>query len=126
MKQLSKVHKARRDEIVAALTEKATVVEDAWARLTEAHDDLTEAIEAYNEALADAVGWRDDMAQEMQDYFDERSERWQEGEDGTAYGEWINEWQVADLEELVTPELPDEPEFPHADTLEGLPEEPAQ
>jgi len=124
MKQLSKAHKADRDKHVAELTEREAAVRSAWDRLTEAHDELTEEIQAYNGALLAVAAWRDEITLEMETYFDERSEKWQEGEAGTAYQEWMGEWQEAELDELEAPELPDEPEFPHADTIEALSEEP--
>lgn len=61
------------------------------------------------ELAARAAALATDLNAELDEHqteFDGRSERWQEGEAGTAVGAWIEH-----LEELVT-------------TLEGLPEEP--
>lgn len=123
MKQLSRDQKKQRDELVAALNAKASALGEAWASFEAAHEHLALAVDQYNGAVGDAETFRDDIAQEMQDYWDERSERWQEGEAGLAYEAWIDAWTGADLEMIDCPELPDEPETAHADALDELPEE---
>lgn len=80
-----------------------------WERFTEAHAKLSEAkaeaealIEATNAKLAEladaanaardeALSALDDAATEAETYYDERSEKWQEGDAGQAYSEWKDE-----------------------------------
>jgi hypothetical protein len=123
MKKLSKTQLAELTAHVTALATHKAEIDDAWARFEGAHDDLTTAIGEYNSALASVTEWRDGITQEMQDYFDERSEKWQDGDAGQAYQEWIGEWAGLELEEVDVPDLPDQPEPEHIELLENAPQE---
>lgn len=106
------------DEAVAA---QVAIIEDAYAA-------INAALVPYNEIVEKARGFVEDIASERDSEWDDKSERWQEGERGEAAREWISQWQdAADCEietvddvEVVTVdlELGDLAEF-----LEGLPTE---
>lgn len=44
------------------------------------------------------------LAEEAQNYYDERSEKWQESENGEAYSEWISniEYKASSIEDIIT------------------------
>lgn len=125
MKRLNKDHQAERDRLRNLLQEKSAAIESAWGDFEGAHETLVNAVDEYNGAIQEVAEWRDGIVSEMQDYYDERSERWQEGDAGQEYDSWKDEWENGDFEELETPELPDQPEgAPAIDAIDNLPDEP--
>jgi len=123
MKKLSKVQNTELQTHLDALAEKKTAIETAWEEFEEKHGALAEAIGEYNLALASVIEWRDGIIQEMSDYQAERSDKWQEGDAGQAYQEWIDEWEGLDLTEIEVPELGEMPEPDHIETIEQVPTE---
>jgi chromosome segregation ATPase len=84
----------------------------AREQLDSEQDDANEkigAIEAaVNEKIADlnalveeANSLREEIEADAQNYYDEKSEKWQEGERGSAYNDWISSWQD-EVEEIET------------------------
>jgi hypothetical protein len=71
----------------------------------------------YNTKIKELNQFIDDIRSDMQDYYDERSEKWQESDNGQMYQDWIDQWdncylEVDDFLEVNIPEdfdLPDEP-----------------
>jgi hypothetical protein len=99
--------------------------------VTDAHGKVISELEAanaviakYNEKVAEAEAWRDEVTTDMQSYVDERSDKWQESEAGTEYQEWQDsyaELSFETLEELVVTDLP---EFALAQQIEDLTDQP--
>lgn len=84
MKKLTKAEAKELDELKGA-------VQAAW------HDlDL---------ALQNLRDFRDERVSEMQEYADGKSDKWREGDVGTAYLEWIENWESVDLDSPAEPEL---------------------
>lgn len=123
MRKLSKAQATEFDARIAALRARAEEVENAYSAFEDAHGELAAAVEAYNEAVSEAESFRDEIVGEMQTYYDDRSEKRQEGDAGSNYQDWINEWENFDLTHLDEPDLPYRPECAHADELENLPQE---
>jgi hypothetical protein len=155
MKKLDKATLASRDEILARLQTQFsdleaavqgfnTVMEGAWAAVEEAMqaynaklDDewgngLQPVIETYNEAVADANAWKQDVAAAIQEYMDERSDKWQQSEAAERYSTWRDEFDHEfdsfneDRPEDLSIEQPDEIGFEIddiAELMEQLPEE---
>jgi hypothetical protein len=89
--------------------------------ITEALSALNGAIDRYNEVLAEARGFVEDIYNERQGEFDDKSERWQEGDTGQIAQGWLSELeQIENLSDL--PAYDDPYEQPH-DDLENLPQE---
>ena len=90
------------DEAVAA---QVAIIEDAYAA-------INAALVPYNEIVEEARGFVEDIASERESEWDDKSERWQEGDRGEAAREWISQWQdAADCEietvddlEVITPD----------------------
>jgi hypothetical protein len=57
------------------------------------------ALNAYNEKLAEFKTFIESVAAERRNEFDEKSESWQDGDNGQAVDEWINNWENIDLED---------------------------
>ena len=102
------------------------------AELHLAHDELEGAITKYNEKVAaafaelepvvaalnakifDANTFTKEIHDEQQSFFDEKSEKWQEGDAGSTYTDWMNTWEVSDLEEVEL-DIPGELEMSEID-----------
>ena len=130
MKTLSLIDLARRNTLCV--------------RVQAAREDLDAAIEAYNDTvqtafasvhiaadvynglIAEAQEWAEDIAGQIENYFEDRSERWREGKRGQAYDAWMIAYQEISLEPADI-ETPDPLEWDGEDAasiLEGLPEDP--
>lgn len=68
----------------------AQLFDDLDAAVEEAREKINGIIAEINEAKDDAREILDDAAMEAESYWDERSEKWQEGDRGQAYDEWKN------------------------------------
>jgi len=95
----------------AQIAEKAKLHEN----LNRCSDNVSGAIEAYNQALAEAREFCACIAQIAQDKWNDESEKWQESDRAVDAQGWIEEWESADLDDL------DEPDF-HMNVLDKLPE----
>ena len=98
------------------------IIEDAYAA-------INASFERYNEVLVEAQGFVEDIASEREGEFDDKSERWQEGERGDATRDWITTLQDTATDQLEPLEAlsfePPEMSFEsHADILDNLPTEP--
>jgi len=109
--KLGKEQNEQRDTLATRIQEEREALDTAVTAfndaMTTARADLQEKIDAYNEVLAEAKSFVDDVAQNWENDFEEKSERWQEGEKGEAVRAMIEAWQNADLEE-VSVDMPDE------------------
>lgn len=109
-----------REGLTASITDLTRLKADLLA----ARDAYFEALEAYNAALADASAHRDHVVADLVAYAEGRTERWAEGPKGQAHAAWKDAWDDADLDEVAEPDLPDENDLDHVETLESLPLEP--
>ena len=124
MKSLSKADEARRDQIKARLTNGEAAMVDAHADLIIAIGNYNRTVNDYNEALEEARGFVFDIANEIDSYMTEKSERWQEGDTGQAYQAWKDAWEALDLDDIEQMEEPEVPGFTHDSDLDDLPSEP--
>lgn len=85
-------------------------------RLDGAYDAVVKAVEEYNSAVSDANGFRDDIANEIENSIDDKSERWQQSDAAESYREWLAAWQ----EEIEDMDVPDKDSL---DTFRDLDEE---
>lgn len=53
---------------------------------------LSEAIADYNGKLEEAKEFTEGVAERLGEYFDDKSEKWQEGEKGVEFSEWRDQW----------------------------------
>lgn len=92
---------------------------ERWAEVESALGDYNEAVEAIDE-------YHQNVQAEIQDYIDDRSDAWREGERGQAYETWAAEWNEAAFYtvDIDCPDPIESPEMNHADDLESLPDAP--
>jgi hypothetical protein len=127
--KLDKKDKERRDLLVDQLREAWGKIEDAVEvyniEVSKLRADVDKAVSDYNEVIEEARGFAEDVATQAESEYDDKSEKWQQGEKGQSAAAWRDEWQglEADALDASWPDdySIDDPE--HADKLEGLPEE---
>jgi uncharacterized protein YukE len=124
MKHLSK---EQNDQRTALVNDLRTTEEE----MVEAHGSVVSAVEAlnalvakYNEKLSEAETWRDGITSDMEAYVDERSDKWQEGDAGSEYSEWMDTFADLSFEAMEEVTAPDLPEFELAQQIEDLPDQP--
>lgn len=126
MKKLSKTDLQAREEVTkklgeahslltSAVEEYNDAVAEAWAKVEDCQN-------GYNEALHAASEWCEGIASQIEDYVNDKSEKWQEGEKAEAYENWKGEYEGIDFSdsELSQPdELSLEVQDP-CEEIEGL------
>lgn len=124
MKSISKADDARRDELAARLEIEGANVAKSHAALLAATEAHNLAIAGYNEVLDEARSFAFDIANEIESYTTERSEKWQEGDAGQAYSAWLDEWQQWSPDDLTPVDEPELAEPDHIEELNNLPSGP--
>ncbi len=130
MKRLTKVQTDERSKLCEDIRDAYVGLTDIVAEFNEGVDKLyvdcvAPKLAAYNAAVVAANEWQESLAETMQGYADERSEKWQEGDAGQAYEAWKAAYEEAfDEIEIDAPEPIDVPEDAAADELEGRPDAP--
>ena|SRR5215469_9890749 len=127
MKAITKQQQREIDAALDVLREAASELEAAIEAYNEALEPLRERIEGaldhYNEKGSELRAVYLDIHAEAQAYYDDRSERWQEGDAGEEYQEWLDKLENLEIEELDIdmPEPLDRPEIPDFDDDSWLP-----
>jgi len=126
--KLTKTQLAQRGDFVAKLELAAeavgSAVDTANSAIDAAAAKVNDAIDAYNEILADAAEFAENIGADAQSEIADKSERWQEGDRGTAATEWADAWEGLDLSPVdhASIELIDEVDADHAATLADAPD----
>ncbi len=130
MKRLKAKMVKRQDEIAYSLLRLADQIKDLVSQAQKGISVPEERVETlrtqYNESVVDAITFMESVHDAQEEYYYERSTRWQEGDSGQSYEQWMDAWN-ADLEELEEVDLDedaDEPEFEALTVFWDLPEEP--
>jgi len=116
VKKLSKDQSTRRDAILAGLRAK-------HEELEKTKDALELARTAFNEKLDEARELAEEVSEAIGNYYDSRSESWQEGDTGEATQSWKAEWENFNSEELDEFDLEDivDSASERTDEFEALP-----
>jgi hypothetical protein len=119
--RLTKAQEAKRDDLVKRLNEAKGDVQVAYDQMASfISDDLNGKIAQYNEIVGEMETFRDELVGDMENYFDDKSEKWQEGDSGSEYQAWKSSWEELDVTEVDTVTVPDELTMGHAEELEGM------
>lgn len=129
MKKLSKDQLKRKAETLAALQaaqgELSDAINAANTVIGMEAAKLEPLVAKYNEAVEKVEEFRAEIAQELTDHFDEKSEKWQEGDAGSSYSSWKGEWESLSAEqiEIAAPSEIEEPDWID-EVFDGLPDSP--
>jgi hypothetical protein len=129
MKKLSREQEAQRDKVC----DKVLNAEEACALVIQRFNDeqrarwleVVDALNALNESIEEHNDFIDEVSSLMDEFFTDKSEKWQESEKGQEYQEWKESWEGSKLEEVEISE-PEELEAPEVESeaLRELPSEP--
>ena len=127
--KLTKDEEAKLEELKSDLNLAYIQLEGTVSTYNEAEkalrDPVQGALNFYNERLSNLLTFVENVAEEKRAEFDDKSDSWKEGDNGSAVDEWISTWENVDLDD-VSIEFPSDDlqiEFDnHAD--EELPTEP--
>ena len=112
MKAINKARQAEIDTAAAACREAATALNNAVADYNTGLKDLKAPVEGavteFNEKLTELREIYRGIGEEARDYYENRSERWQESDAGTDYLEWVEALEAAEFDDDVEIEFPDE------------------
>lgn len=129
--RLSKTDDQYRANLVNSLRAAYEAYENAVAEFNNEMQPLfgkvEDAIRVYNGIVADAKSFVDDRASQWRSEADDKSDRWKEGDRGSAVDEWISSWESFGDEVIDMPDVPEiETEGSDvADDLESLEPEPS-
>ncbi len=98
MKKLSKEQLQEKTELsekmrkaLDALNEK---IESANDKIRQINSDIGELYNTYQEACTEAQEFAQMIYKDMDEYYSNKSEKWQESEAGGNYDEWRNQWET--------------------------------
>src|SRR5580698_4845855 len=101
--KLTKKQIAERNELAAALRNKAAslaiALADYNATMAQVTSALHDATDAYNEAIGDARDFVAGIAEPAREEYDEKSERWQASDKGVEAERWLREWEAISLDD---------------------------
>jgi len=126
--KLTKDESKTRGEIAETLEKHWAAVESAVgiynAEVEVAKEKVNTAISAFNDVAGTAASFVEEVATRASTEFDERSEKWQEGDNGQSASSWKDEWEGFDCEGVEV-DWPDELSIdqPNVVDLASLPEE---
>lgn len=113
MKSLSRDQLQTMNRLAEQLSETGEDLQEAIQRfnqhLRSANEEVQTLQDRFNELVQEAQSFVQTVHDEQEAYRDERSDRWQEGDAGQAYEEWMDAWSI-ELEE-VDLALPEEIEI---------------
>lgn len=96
MTKFTKYQLAEHDTVCNQLTDKFTDLEmaiDAFNEaLAKAWEPLEAALSNYNDAISEANVFAEGIVSDMQEYSEGKSDKWKEGDRGTAYSAWMAQW----------------------------------
>lgn len=111
--KLTKAEEARLDSLIDKAVTEVGKLEDGKSELEEAITKLIDAfndryLAPFNEFMSEARGFVEDIQNERQDEFDDKSERWQESERADSARTWIEAYEnaVEGLDDLGLVEAP--------------------
>lgn len=127
MRSLSKKQEEERQKIIGDLQEAAEKVEASIAAFNASQEsafaEVEKAKDEYNQKVVAADEFRYEIYSAQSDYFNDKSENWQEGDAGSAYSEWKDAWEESfDALEIEPPQELEaiDDDMNHSDRLSDL------
>lgn len=100
MKKLSNSELETMKELLETYDEKSSEVDRLYILYVDAVSALNEKIADLNGAASDLESFRQSIFDQMEDYFDGKSENWQDGDTGSSYRDWMDEWSNASVYQM--------------------------
>jgi uncharacterized coiled-coil DUF342 family protein len=106
---MKNVPKKTQDEI----SKRQSAYADAWSAVNDEHERLKEEVSKLVDSLDQKIGKlnvainalneiRQEVADSIQEFIDDKSDNWRDGDRGTAYGEWQEAWgnEIEEVSEM--------------------------
>ncbi len=100
MKKLSKDELEIQKQLLESFAEKASDVDRLYSEYVDAVAALNAAIDDLNGTVTELENYRQSIFDQMEEYFDGKSEKWQESDTGTEYRDWMDEWSNATVDTM--------------------------
>ena len=114
MRKLNKEQINRLEDLADKLEAADKAVLDAVNQFNEKRAELfeavTKALEARNGVATNANDFFEEIRNDQTDYFESKSERWQESDAASSYSDWMDQFADIDLESIEIEE-PEELEY---------------
>ena len=123
MRKLDKSQQQQRNMLTARAKSAYSDLEKAISDANAAIALANEKLETYNEVAEDAKTFRDEIKDEMDSYYDDRTEKWQDSDAGDFYRNWKDAWEAQDFDKLDAFEELETPEATNSSGLDNLPSE---
>jgi len=88
---LSRQLRVKRDLLNEAIDNFNSQVE---AAIAEFWKDVEVSVDQYNEAVAETNKFVEQVAEEQEKYYKSCEDAWRDGESGSTYMDWINDWNI--------------------------------
>jgi hypothetical protein len=124
--KLTKEQSERIAELAGVAQEKGEALQQAIEEFNEKIEEMfapvEQAVEAMNEVQSEIRSYVEEMVGDWRAEWEDKSDKWQESEKGTATSAWIDEWeQWAELDEIsVEKPEPLEVEIPDLDDTQPM------
>jgi chromosome segregation ATPase len=117
--KLTKDQLAEQTGLTEKLEAAVSVVNERLASLRDLIDnakgEIEDAVSSYNEIVRGASEFARDIAAEMEEEYEDRSERWQESEKGQLARAFVSEWEGFGIDEIDIDDL-----LPSTDDIEDI------
>lgn len=129
--KLTKKQIAERDELSTKLATEFEALQDSVTEFNEKvaalfAEEIATKIESYNEALEEAREWISDRKSAFEEYIGNKSDKWQEGDNGQAHQGFVDALDEVSLDDISIDE-PEQLELdvePHHEALDQIVEGP--
>lgn len=124
MKKLNKEQTAQHTKLSEVLHDAHEELDGAIKKYNEkvavAFSELESLVDTFNAKITTANDFIGEVHSEQESFFDEKSEKWQEGDIGSAYTDWMSTWELEI--EAIELDNPGELETPDIDieSFDGL------
>lgn len=120
MMRLSSSLDVRKNDVSQRIADFNTKIQEL---IDEFNSEISQIVQSYNDVASEANAFVEEVKNAQQEYYDERSEKWQESDRGSEYQDWMNEWDIeieeVEVEEAHFDEI-DEPDI-DLEVFEALP-----
>jgi hypothetical protein len=126
MKKLSKAQQTTHETISAKLSGSREDLKGAVSTFNDKvaalfAEIVQPEVDAFNAAATESNEFLQEVHEEMDSFYEDRSDKWKEGDAGSAYEDWKSSWEMEIGEvELEEPAAYDEPEMDGVDEFEEL------
>lgn len=131
MNRLTKERVSERDALASKLTDARADLDKALSdfntKMQEAFGPVEAAREAYNAVVGEANTYIETVKGDQENHYNDKTEKWQDGEKGQAYSSWMEAFdlQISEIDGFEPdPVEYEEPDY-GAEDLSNLPEEPS-